>query len=112
MNCYNCGGQGDYNRLAIDRASGQELGTLCEDCEERLLGNLAAFSIVGMGSCLTCDADSDVVFPKWDTIVESETGVTDVEYTVSLDTPAMCRSCLSAVVDDPVVEGVNQSNED
>lgn len=95
MQCYRCEGRGrSFERVAVDRATGELLGALCERCEAELSRDDSADDF--MGTCVNCRRSADLVFPQWDSILEDEDGaITDVEYTVRLTTLATCTSCLT-----------------
>jgi hypothetical protein len=93
MDCYRCGSRADYDRIAIDRSSGETLGRFCTDCEADLLARASETAPSSMAICLLCGGESDVLFPQWDALVEAEGETVDPEYTISLDTPACCLAC-------------------
>jgi len=94
MECFRCGRYQDFDRIAIERQSGDILGVLCERCEQDFIHRGADASFVSIGTCLICGEAPDLFFPKWDTLVEEEEEATPrFEYTVSLDTPACCTTC-------------------
>lgn len=93
MECFRCEAEGEsFERVAVDRSSGGLLGTVCEVCEGELVPDAPDF-VVFMGTCLHCGGTSDVVFPQWDALVENGDGDVEVEYTVRLVSPAICREC-------------------
>jgi len=93
MDCFRCGRRGNYDRVAVERSSGEILGSLCPDCEDGIFSRGSGPSTPSMAVCLLCGGDSDVLFPRWDAVVEDDDGAVEHEYTVSLDTPASCLAC-------------------
>jgi hypothetical protein len=93
MDCFRCGRRADYDRVAVERSTGETLGSYCDDCEADLASRAADGSAPSMAACLRCGGDPDVLFPQWDTLVERDDGRIDHEYTISLDTPAYCLAC-------------------
>jgi hypothetical protein len=49
-----------------------------------------------MATCSICGGDSDILFPEWDSIIETDDGLSEFEYTIELTTPAICEGCLDA----------------
>jgi len=96
MACFGCGEPRSYDRVVIERATGETLGSVCSDCEAALVGAPAAQQIRSMATCLVCGADSELLLPRWDSLVEDDVGGVELEYTVSLTTPALCTTCVSA----------------
>lgn len=96
MDCVSCDSETDYNRVAVDRPSGEVTGTICVRCGEELV--LRSDDAPGrtMATCAICGGTSDVLFPRWDSIVETDDGPETVEYTVELTTLALCEGCLAA----------------
>lgn len=93
MDCFRCGRRREFDRLAVERRTGDVLGALCERCERAIVSHASETTRISMGRCLVCDAESDVLFPQWDTLVEDDDRTVEFEYTVALDTPATCTTC-------------------
>lgn len=96
MDCVSCDADTDYNRVAVDRPTGEITGTICVQCREEIVSRSDSGSAPTMATCLSCGDPSDILFPKWDTIVETDDGPDTIEYTVELTTPALCEGCLAA----------------
>lgn len=96
MDCVSCDSETDYNRVAVDRPSGEISGAICVRCGAAVVSRSADAPGRTMATCAVCGDASDVLFPKWDSIVETDDGPETVEYTVELTTPALCERCLAA----------------
>lgn len=96
MDCVNCDIESDYNRVAVDRPSGEITGVLCEQCGEDIVSRSDDAPVRTMATCLFCGNAPDVLFPKWESIVETDDGPRAVEYTIELTTPGLCDGCLAA----------------
>lgn len=92
MDCYRCGRAVDYDRITVGRASGTVAGSLCLDCESDWLST----QDTSMATCFDCGGRSVLLFPRWDSIVESDdgTGSVETEYRIQLTMPAACHHCL------------------
>lgn len=95
MDCVSCNTGVDYNRVAVDRPSGEIIGMICVPCGEDIMSRSDNTSALTMATCLLCGDKSDILFPKWDSIVEAEDGPKTVEYSIELTTPGLCESCLT-----------------
>ncbi|WP_336034374.1 hypothetical protein [Halobacterium yunchengense] len=94
MECLRCGRSTDYDRVAVSRSSGTVEGSLCVDCEATWMNGHAESTNVGLVACLDCGDESELFFPRWDSIVESEDeGSVETEYRIRLTTPSGCREC-------------------
>ena len=96
MDCVRCDADTDHNRVAVDQPTGDITGTICVECGSEILSVVDNPATLTMATCLVCGDSSDILFPKWETIVETEAGSKMIEYTIELTTPALCDSCLSA----------------
>lgn len=97
MNCICCGADDDHNRVAVERASGDPVGTVCVECEGALVRHVSPSTVLTMASCVACENDSAVLFPEWEFIVENDSEVTEFEFDISLTTLGLCLSCLTDV---------------
>ncbi|WP_227259586.1 hypothetical protein [Salarchaeum japonicum] len=77
----------------MGRRSGTVAGSLCLDCEDEWL---TPETVTSMATCFACDEPADLLFPKWDSIVESDdgSGPVETEYKICLTTPAACHYCI------------------
>ena len=94
MNCVNCGREGVFHRLAIDRGLGREVGAYCQVCEDDDFDELVnqGFSNEA-GNCGMCDRDGLYALPLIDLLIESESGdetSLNVEYEITAETPLLC----------------------
>lgn len=97
MHCVSCDSDtDDYDRVAVDRTGGEITGAICLDCWDEVVSRSDDSAIRTMATCSVCGDDADVLFPKWDSIVETNGGPDEFEYTVELTTPALCENCLAA----------------
>ena len=97
MDCICCGVDDNHNRVAIERASGDPVGTVCIECEGTIIQELPRSMVLTMASCIVCGNESDLLFPEWDFIVENGSEIAEFEFDVSLSTPSLCLACLSDV---------------
>lgn len=98
MDCFRCGRRAEYDRIAVDRSSGETLGSYCTRCERTLLSRTPEQSGAPLTTCRLCGDEPDVFFPQWDTLVEND-GDVEFEYTISLATPACCSGCAGRFAD-------------
>lgn len=96
MDCVRCDADADYNRVAVDRASGEITGAICVQCGEDIVSRVDDATVRTMATCVNCGDASEVLFPKWESIVETDDGADTIEYTVELTTPGLCEGCLTA----------------
>lgn len=93
MDCSRCGDRVAYDRLTVDRTTGVVEGSLCVDCEDALLNGHADSEEILLTDCVGCDDDPELLFPRWDSIVEHDVNDVDTEYHIDLQTPGSCREC-------------------
>lgn len=96
MDCVSCHADTEFNRVAVDRSSGELTGTICVQCGDDFIPRADDAPVRSMATCSICGDPADVLFPKWDSIVETDDGRNAIEYTVTLTTPALCDECLDA----------------
>jgi hypothetical protein len=95
MDCFRCGRHVDYDRVAVNRQSGDVEGSLCMDCEAAWMNGHRHNGHLSMATCFECGSESEFLFPKWDSIVERDDSDTvETEYHIQLVTPASCGQCV------------------
>lgn len=104
MNCVSCGLPSGYNRVLVERGSGTEVGGLCIECEERLLGDRLRWDIRAETEpdvCVLCDRDVHVDVPEWDPKMEPAPDGTVVwnDYRVTETTPGLCADHVAGLSD-------------
>jgi hypothetical protein len=112
MNCICCGDDDDHNRVAIERASGDPVGTICTGCEGTIIQKLPRSMVLTMASCIVCGDESEFLFPEWEFIAENGSEITEFEFDVSLNTPSLCLSCLSDVQAQPKHEPIQYARSE
>lgn len=112
MDCVSCDTEAEFNHVAVDRSNGEILGTICTRCEDGVVSRVDDARGSTMASCLNCGDSADVLFPKWDSIVETDDAPDTIEYTIELTTPALCDGCLSAARHTPRVRPPNRAETD
>lgn len=91
MNCIHCGETAPFDRIVVDLATNEEVGSLCRDCEESV-GELEATTKPGLPTCSLCRRRGEFAVPQWDIVAWDDAGahLLWLEHDMGPKTPVLC----------------------
>lgn len=101
MQCKNCGTEGAFDRIIIERGVENVVGVLCELCMREQF-DPAPFPDHTAAECASCSSESTYVLAKLDLVIESDSGTIKEYELVDGDGIGMCRHHLLEAIAQPV----------
>lgn len=100
MNCQNCNGSTDIDRVIVEKITKTVLGVLCDACRrEHFSKGEHSGEGAGTTGCTKCADPAYYVLPRFDCLIQPDdgSGIT-IEYTLTPASPRVCGSHMEAIV--------------
>lgn len=100
MECIHCGGVTRFDRILVMLAEREEVGCLCESCEE-LCGELFDMTVADSSGCWLCEQAGVYALPKWNVAAweEDEEALCWLEYEIQSEAPIVCEEHFEILAD-------------
>lgn len=115
MDCISCTDDGAFNRVLVNRLTGEELGLYCADCEAETFGAVLDDTTWHQeNGCSFCDGAGKYLLPQLDCLIEGDDGDARlVEYMTIDEDVSLCAGHVDRLLPDGVrVEATDAEDRD
>lgn len=100
MDCQNCNGTTDIDRVIVEKLTKSVLGVLCAPCQREHFSKVeCSDGQAGESGCRKCANPAYYYLPRFDCLIQRGDGSgTTIEYTLTPASPRVCGSHMAAII--------------